>query len=244
MRKHLLTSAALLALSAGAAFASDLPTHKAPPPPPPPAPFSWTGFFVGVEGGFGWGEEHDNLSSAIPHAIADSFSVSGPIGGIDAGYNQQFNSLVIGVVADIEASDIHGGKSFSVTPCEGICVGTLSMHNTWQSSLRARAGVAFDRLLIYGTGGLAIADDRENAYADAIVSDVWSGSQTKTLYGWTIGAGAEYAISDHWTASAELRYADFGDATYSITNQTTGASHNYKAGFDETLAQIGLSYKF
>ena len=243
MRKHLLTSAALLALSAGAAFASDLPTHKAPPPPPPPAPFSWTGFFVGVEGGFGWGEEHDNLSSAIPHAIADSFSVSGPIGGIDAGYNQQFNSLVIGVVADIEASDIHGGKSFSVTPCEGICVGTLSMHNTWQSSLRARAGVAFDRLLIYGTGGLAIADDREDAYADATSAMFGRIADEDAL--WMDHRGrAEYAISDHWTASAELRYADFGDATYSITNQTTGASHNYKAGFDETLAQIGLSYKF
>jgi outer membrane immunogenic protein len=246
MRKLFLTSAAVLAFSAGAAFASDLPTHKGPPPAPIAPPFSWTGFSIGIEGGFGSGGENDNLSSVPLPTVptGDSFGVSGPIGGIDAGYDQQFNSFVIGVVADIEASDIHGGTSFNVTPCSGgPCVGSLSMHNTWQSSLRARAGVAFDRLLIYGTGGLAIADDQENSYYNHS-GTTWLGSQTDTLYGWTVGVGAEYAITDHWTTSAELRYASFSDGNYSITRQPSGPTHNYKAGFDETLMQIGLGYKF
>jgi outer membrane immunogenic protein len=246
MRKHLLTSAAVLALSASAAFASDLPTHKAPPPPPPPAPFSWTGFYIGAEGGFGWGQENDNFSSLPIGIPADSFNVSGPIGGVKAGYDQQFNSLVIGVVADIEASGIHGGKSYSAIVTEGISAGSLSMHNTWQSSLRARAGVAFDRLLIYGTGGVAFANDQETAYyaytPNLSNGPSWSGSQTRTLVGWTVGAGAEYAFDNHWSASAELRYANFGRGSYSVTG--SGEVFNYKAGFDETLAQVGLSYKF
>jgi outer membrane immunogenic protein len=241
MRKQLLTSAAVLAFSAGAAFASDLPTHKAPPPPPAPEAFSWTGFYVGVEGGYGWGEENDNFSTLPIGVAGDHFGVSGPIGGVEAGYDQQFNSLVLGVVADIEASDLHGSASHGFGG-EGLFVGTLSMRSTWQGSLRARAGVAFDRLLVYATGGLAFANDQENSYVDP--TPVWSGSQTNTLYGWTIGAGAEYAIDNHWTASAELRYANFGNATYSITRQPSGPSLNYKAGFDETLAQIGLGYKF
>jgi outer membrane immunogenic protein len=242
MRKQLLTSAAALALSVGAAFASDLPTHKAPPPPPAPAAFSWTGFYVGVQAGYGWGAESDDFSY-VPRVL-DSFDVSGPIGGAHIGYDQQFDTLVIGVVADIDASGIEGGKSstFNGTYNEGVGVTSLSMRNTWQASLRARAGVAFDRLLIYGTGGVAFADDKETAAVNDPNFFAWSGSQTNTLVGWTIGAGAEYAFDRHWSASAELRYADFGKGSYS------GSSNHfvldYSAGFDETLAQVGLSYRF
>jgi outer membrane immunogenic protein len=249
MRKRFLTSAAVLAFSAGAAFASDLPTHKGPPPAPTPAPFSWTGFYIGGEAGFGWGEESDNFDSVTGFPL-DHFGVSGPKGGVKAGYNQQFNNLVLGVEADIEASGIEGKKGTTTSiSCEGTCVSTssLSMRNTWQSSLRARAGLAFDRLLIYATGGLAIADDTEKYYVnDTAIPAIWAGSQTNTLYGWTIGAGAEYAIDSHWSASAELRYASFGHANYSIPASLSfsGTATSYSAGFNETLAQIGLSYHF
>jgi outer membrane immunogenic protein len=245
MRKQLLTSAAVLALSAGAAFASDLPTHKGPPPAPTPAPFSWTGFYIGAEAGFGWGEESDNLDSITGYPL-DHFGVSGPKGGIKAGYNQQFNNLVLGVEADIEASGIQGKKTGTFYD-EGNGIGTLSMRNTWQGSLRARAGVAFDRLLIFATGGLAIADDKESFYVDdPYYSSPWVGSQTNTLYGWTIGGGAEYAIDNHWSVSGELRYADFGKASYSIPAgmSLSGTTTSYSAGFSETLAQIGLNFHF
>ena len=179
MRKQLLTSAAVLALSAGAAFASDLPAHKGPPPAPTPAPFSWTGFYIGVQGGFGWGQESDNFS-AFTDIPLDSFNVSGPIGGAHIGYDQQINSLVIGVVADIEASDIQGKKS-STYPfwSRGQAWRALSMQNTWQSSFYARAGVAFDRLLVYGTGGLAIANDHETNTVSDTFGDYASRSQAR-----------------------------------------------------------------
>jgi outer membrane immunogenic protein len=252
MRKQFLTSAAVLALSAGAAFAADLPTHKAPPPPAVPAPFSWTGFYVGVQAGYGWGQESDNLRfpTAAP-IVDDHFNLDGAFGGARVGYDQQFNTFVLGVVADVDATDISGKKTASTPAGPGTLVGTLSQNNTWQSSLRLRAGVAFDRLLIYATGGVAFADDQEknslswNSTSGSFHKLLSSGSQTDTLYGWTVGGGAEYAMTDHWIASAELRYADFDNGNY----WTTGTNHHhditiFHAGFDETLAQLGLSYKF
>ena len=250
MRKQLLTSAAVLALSAGAAFASDLPTHKGPPPAPTPAPFSWTGFYIGGEVGYGWGEESDNFDSVTGYSL-DHFGVSGPKGGVRAGYNQQFNTLVLGVEADVEASGIRGSKSTIVpTQFEGNGVSSLSLRNNWQGSLRARAGIAFDRLLIYATGGLAVADDNEKYYVNDPSAGpngtIWSGSQTNTLWGWTIGAGGEYAIDSHWSATAELRYASFAHANYAIPASLSfsGTATSYRAGFDETLAQVGLNYRF
>jgi len=247
MRKQLLTSAAVLAFSACAAVASDLPTHKGPPPAPTLAPFSWTGFYIGAEAGFGWGQEGDDFSY-IPAAL-DHFGVSGPKAGIKAGYNQQYNNLVLGVEADIEASGIHGSKGTTFSTGEGTGVSSLSMHNTWQGSLRARVGIAFDRLLVYATGGLAVADDKEKYYVDDPSFNggtIWSGSQTNTLWGWTVGGGAEYAIDNHWSLSAELRYANFAHASYSIpaSLSLSGTGTSYSAGFSETLAQIGVSYHF
>jgi outer membrane immunogenic protein len=249
MRKQLLTSAAVLALSAGAAFASDLPTHKGPPPAPTPAPYSWTGFYLGGEVGYGWGEEGDNFDSVTGYPL-DHFGVSGPKGGIKAGYNQQYNMLVLGIEADLEASGIHGSKGTTFQTNEGTGVSSLSMRNTWQGSLRARAGVAFDRLLIYATGGLAVANDKESYYVDdpsfGPGGTIWSGSQTNTLWGWTIGGGGEYAIDDHWRLTAELRYASFAHASYSIPANlsSSGTGTSFQAGFNETLAQIGLDYRF
>lgn len=245
MRKQILATVSAVALSATSAFAADLPTHKAPPPPPTPAPFSWTGFYIGGEVGYGWGEENDTLSELTGYPL-DHFGVSGAIGGLKAGYNQQFNNIVLGVEADIEASGISGKKGITFVN-EGTGVSSLSMRNTWQGSLRARFGLAFDRLLVYGTAGLAIADDRESPY----VFDpgrfpfpyIVSGAQTKTLYGGTVGLGAEYAIDPHWSLSGEVRYADFGKVNYTTFNNIPQTG-TYKAGFAETLAQLGLAYHF
>jgi outer membrane immunogenic protein len=247
MRNQLFASTAILAISTGVAFASDLPTHKAPPPPAPVVqPFSWTGFYAGVEGGFGWGEENDNLRSITGYPL-DHFNVSGPIGGVKAGYNQQFNSLVVGIEGDVEASGIHGSKSGTFATDEGTGVGKLSMRNTWQSSIRGRVGWAWDRVLFYGTAGLAVADDNEKYYVDdPTFTNPWYGSSTKTLVGWTAGGGIDYAIDNHWTASGEIRYADFGKANFWIPAgmSLSGTTTSFSAGFTETLAQVGLSYKF
>ena len=243
MHKQLLASAAVVALSAGAALASDLPTHKGPPPAPTPAPFSWTGFYGGVEGGFGWGAESDNFSAATGYPL-DHIGLSGAIGGVDVGYNQQFGTFVLGVEANLEASTLSGKKSYSFFN-EGNGISSLSVRNTWQAALLGHAGVAFDRLLVYGAAGVAFADDREKSMIiDPGFPLAAYGDQTNTLVGWTVGVGADYAIDAHWILTSELRYASFGKGNYSITDTLGGGTVGYKAGFDETLLQVGVGYKF
>jgi outer membrane immunogenic protein len=252
----LLASAALCAV-ASAALAADLPTKKGPPPAPVAAPFSWTGFDVGLQGGYGWGAESDDLSTTKLEVPGDHFAVNGPFGGAHAGYNQQFGSLVIGLYGELDGFDLHGtGTASSTTAAitatncvEGCSVteASIGFHNTWQAFLLARAGVAFDRWLVYLTGGLAVGDDRENAsvtetYGDPVVLS-WAGSQTNTLTGGAVGLGAEYAFDAHWRFGAEWRYVDFPKSDYSVTDGFGDVIH-YKAGFSENLALVSLSYGF
>jgi outer membrane immunogenic protein len=245
--------------SASTVQAADLPTKKGPPLAPAPLPYSWTGFNVGAQAGYGWGDENDDLSITQFAVRADHFSANGAIGGAHVGYDQQFGSLVVGVRGEFDASDMRGSATQTNIPdgCSRGCPltsGSLSFRNTWQAFLLGRAGVAFDRLLVYAVGGLAIADDRENVMATLGVYKPiipvgsptdWTGSQTKTLAGGAIGLGAEYAFDEHWRFGAEWRYANFGKGDDSGASATgTPKVFSYKAGFSENLALVDLSYRF
>jgi outer membrane immunogenic protein len=258
-RSLALASVALCAV-ASAAAAADLPTKKGPPPAPVAAPFSWTGFDVGLQGGYGWGAESDDLSATEFAVTADHFSANGPFGGAHLGYNQQLGSLVIGLYGELDGFDLRGtGTASSTTNAitAPACIGegctvtdaSLAFHNTWQAFLLARAGVAFDRWLVYLTGGLAVGDDRENASVTETVynfgnpggSNSWTGNQTNTLTGGAVGLGAEYAFDAHWRFGAEWRYVDFPRTNYLATGPT---NVSYKAGFSENLGLLSLSYGF
>ena len=242
----LLASAALCAVTS-AAFAADLPTNKGPPPAPVAAPFSWTGFDVGLQGGYGWGGESDDLSFTPINTNADHFTANSLFGGAHIGYDQQFGSLVIGARAELDGFDLHGSTTAASNSNGGAacnfegCTVNLAFRNTWQAFLLARAGVAFDRWLVYVTGGLALGDDRESATITQTYggSTLWSGSQTQTLTGGAIGLGAEYAFDAHWRLGAEWRYVDFPKAS-----GFWASSVPYKAGFSENLALLSLSYGF
>ena len=240
--KLLLASVALCAI-ASPAFTADLPTMKGPPPAPVASPFSWTGFNVGLQGGYGWGVENDDLSLPT-RALADHFTANGPFGGAHVGYDQQMGSLVIGGRLELDGFDLHGSTTATSTGngggvCYEGCTVTLAFHNTWQAFLLARAGFAFDRWLVYVTGGLALGDDRESATIIPLFGSPSSGSQTQTLAGGAIGLGAEYAFDSHWRLGAEWRYVDFPKSS----SYSAGAIP-YKAGFTENLALVSLSYGF
>jgi outer membrane immunogenic protein len=263
LRGVLLASVGVAVLSSSA-IAADLPTMKGPPPAPVVAPYSWTGFNIGANIGYGWGAESDNLSTSDLAIPADSFTVEGLLGGVHAGYDWQINSLVLGVLGELDVSGLRGSKSTSSTQfldgsdcaSEGCYVtrGSLAFRNTWQAFLLARAGIAFDRLLVYGTGGLAIADDRESAsislteynggYTDPDVFASASGAQTKTLYGWALGLGAEYALDAHWQIGAQYRYALFPKTTYTLNQEPITIPIQYKAGFSENILMLDVGYHF
>src|SRR3712207_2812638 len=146
MKKILLSSVALLGLATGA-MAADLPSRRAAPAPIIAAApiFTWTGFYVGVNAGYGW--SNDDFDAID---LADDDNDGGFIGGAQVGYNYQIGSFVVGLEGDIQYADF--GREFSY-------LGNDFESSDWFGTVRARAGVAFGQALVYATGGFAFADD-------------------------------------------------------------------------------------
>lgn len=215
MKKVLL--AALLASVASSALAADLPSKKGPPPSPmvyAPA-FSWTGFYVGANAGWGFA---DPSKSNLPNASG------GMIGG-QAGYNYQIGQFVGGVEADLD----YNSASHSHTTALGsekLSVGAMTTE-------RARAGVALDRALLFVTGGYAGVDVR-GSYNGAA-----SGAQTVWRNGGVVGAGIEYAFTNNISAKAEYLYMPFSSASY-----FSGTPEAERSGLNMNVIRAGLNYKF
>ncbi len=216
--KFFLKAGAALLFATGAAQAADLPSSKAPPiaPPPPLAP--WTGFFIGGQIGYGFG-----TNSGI---AAYNSSPSGVVGGAHFGYEYQVNRIVYGVETDIDGSGISSSVS------NPIYARTLGTRVPIQGSIRARVGyVPIEPLLLYATAGGTFANVQHFASPGYSISSPRGG--------WTVGCGAEYALSDDWSIRVTYRYADFGHELDVSSPAPTGINH-----LTEHLAQIGFSYKF
>ena len=183
MKKILLASVALFGF-AGAASAADLPVRAAPPAPIIAAVpvFTWTGFYVGVNAGYGWNANDSITVGGIRFDLDDE---GGFVGGAQAGYNYQIGSFVVGLEGDIQYADFGGDDRFDFDR-DGIFDDDFNTSD-WFGTVRARAGVAFDRALIYATGGFAFADDAT---------------------GWTVGGGLEYAFTNNLSAKVEGLYVN------------------------------------
>src|SRR3954462_9843038 len=148
MKKILLASVALFGF-AGAASAADLPLRAAPPAPIVAAVpvFTWTGFYSGGNAGYGWMSD-DRIVDPL-FGFTGGNNDGGFVGGGQIGYNYQIGSFVVGLETDIQYADLGGA---------GNNVFGVGNNGNWFGTLRARAGVAFDRALIYATGGFAYGD--------------------------------------------------------------------------------------
>ncbi|MDO8877920.1 MAG: porin family protein [Pseudolabrys sp.] len=219
-RKILAAFAGLFALAmASPSSAADMP-RKAPAYYV--APFSWSGSYVGINGGYGWGKT--NWSNAL--GTTGDFNTKGAILGGTLGYNLQTGVWVWGLEGDFDYSWINGSTTqFCGAPgCE--------TRNRWLGTVRGRIGYAFDRWLPYITGGAAIGDLKMTPAGGA--------SDTKTKVGWTVGAGLEYALLGAWSVKAEYLYVDLGKATCGAA--TCGVDTDVK--FNTHLAKLGLNYRF
>jgi outer membrane immunogenic protein len=232
LRKFLMASALVCAAS-GTAFAADLPNTKEAPvytPPPPPA-FTWTGLYLGGQVGYQWNTTAPNLyapSGAYVGNLGGS-NDNGVTGGAHVGYNLQFAQFVFGLEGDVDGSSFNGGASggpVSYTTREPI-----------EGSVRGRVGFAWDRVLFYGTGGVAFGD-----FTDTYTGAAGFDSLSQTRVGWTAGGGVEYALDNNWSVRAEYRYTDFGHFNdgliYSIPGDFVSRHET------DNRVQVGFSYKF
>lgn len=229
MKKFLLTSVFLVGLS-GNASAADAVVLE-PTPEFLPAGFVWTGGYVGLQAGYGWGD--GDLSSDVG-VVAAPADIDGWLGGVYTGYNHQLaNNIVVGIDADIAWSGIDGfGQAFLFgAPVPG---GGVDYKLNWTGAVRAKLGYAVDRFLPYIAGGVAFAGADATVFAGGTPVQEYS----DTLVGWTVGVGVEYAFTDNLLARAEYRYTDYGDLDF------TEAGTSGRFGFKTNDVRVGVAYKF
>lgn len=233
----LATAATVLAVPA---LAADLPS-RAPAPAPVYAPaFTWTGFYVGLNAGIGWADSRDVVITgpAGGSAILGTGGDGRFVGGGQIGYNIQSGAWVFGLETDIQYVGSGGNVSWGGYTWwangngDGGYLGTL----------RARVGYAFDRTLVYVTGGLAYGGMNTNPF---------TGNSTSNA-GWTVGAGVEYAFTNNWTAKIEGLYIQ-NDSDNDVRSFTNGAGGVLPAGVYTAatsggtgagLVRVGINYKF
>ncbi len=207
---------------------------------PPPGPYSWTGPYLGAEGGYGWGSS-SQTDAGLPPApplpppptIGDgSFGVGGGFIGGTAGYNWQAGPWVLGIEGDFSWANITGSsQTCGFAPPHG-CGTTLQDFGT----LRGRVGYAMGPMgtwMPYVTGGLAVGEVQA---WDALTPA--SGSTFRA--GWTAGGGIETVIAQNWTFKAEYLYMDLGSAQ--LFNIVPGVPET--VSFKANLVRIGIDYKF
>jgi outer membrane receptor protein involved in Fe transport len=216
----------------------------------PPTGVNWTGVYVGVNGGFTYGGS--NWTDSVTGTASDWFSTEGFVVGGTVGANYQVGSWVVGVEGDGDLATSSGFGTFTTTSTSGLCAGGCNTKNSWLSTVRGRFGYAFDRFLVYGTGGAAFGDIQANFSNDPVT--------TSTVTGWTAGGGAEYALGSGWSAKAEYLFVDLGNGGCTTNcaiqtanqNPATAATTpfgppiipNVAVKFYENVFRAGLNYKF
>lgn len=222
MRRLTLASACFLLTAASPALAADVTAGPSMTSPG----FDWTGYYAGLQAGYGWGQADIEGTSGPPFSTS-----SNPTGGFVGGYVGglwQFNQAVVGGEAELNYASIGGSSS----PGAGNSFGS---DVRWFGSVDAKAGFAMDRVLIYGVGGLAFGGIETSQQAGSTAF-----SETRSKAGWTVGAGIDYALTDQFVVGAQYRYYDFGSEHFDGTN---GFSDRDQSTNLNTV-RLNLSYKF
>ncbi len=212
-----------VAAMAAPSFAADLPrpSYKAPIYSAPA--FSWTGFYAGVNAGYGFGKS-DWSGGGV-----GSTDPKGFLGGGQLGYNLQTGYWVWGIEADIDYNGMKGDTIGTGTCAAPGC----ETKSSWLGSGRLRLGYAgWDRWMPYITGGAA--------FGDVKMSAANGGSQTETKLGWALGGGLEYALMNNWSTKIEYLYTDLGTVSCDAANCGTASEASYKAN----IVRLGLNYRF
>lgn len=243
-----ITAASVLALGIGAAQAADL-TYE-PAPVAAPEVFNWTGFYIGVHGGVGTGSFDSTLTGHNPNGpesqdfLTLDENGSGGFGGAQIGYNWQFNpNWVAGVEADIAASGIESKLDIGV-PAIGGAGAELKTSIDWFGTIRGRIGYAWDNLLIYGTAGAAYGEVETSLNA-SLGGPSFNYSHSDWQWGWTAGAGVEYAITKNISLKTEYLYVDLG--SFDALERTNVSESLDLSGEVDTsfhTLKAGLNYKF
>ena len=232
--KRVLAIASGLLLST-AAYAADMPTVQPPPPQHPwhqltsGAPAAdWSGFYLGVQGGWGWGSFRDDYTAFV-HTVTGDVS-GGLLGGV-AGYNWQAGRWVLGVETDLAWANLSGSEPSPLPFYD-------STNVDWFGTTRLRLGVPANNVLWFVSGGVAYGGVHRGDTGPGTPSSV---SQDNTNVGWTVGAGADVALRDGWSLRGEYLYVDLGTSSFPAT---AGGFEVYDRNVNFSVIRAGLNKRF
>lgn len=192
--------------------------------------FTWTGFYVGANGGWVWGDVDFDF---ITVGTSSNTDFDGGFAGGTVGVNWQWNSIVLGVEGDLDWAGMDGSD-----PCPNPAF-RCKIDFNWLATARGRVGFAWNRFLVYGTGGVAFADvDFSTPPGGA----GFTSSFNETYLGWTVGGGVEFGLTNHISIKGEYAYFDLGDETAPAGSLDPISRTNLDLQFE--AVKFGLNYRF
>lgn len=254
MRK--VTLAALVLSLSVPALAADLPSKAMRPAPVPMA--DWTGLYVGVHGGYGWGRWDGALSyddeAKYPSLVFDHsdkrMNGNSWLAGLQIGANYQIGRIVFGAEADVSWTDLSSARTFLPYPKNpGSPAWEIENQLDMLGTVRGRLGFANGPVLVYATGGLAWGNVESNiqpVYKGGFVSA--HGNFDETHIGYAIGGGVEWMLARNWTIKAEYLFIDLGKEDYAYVGTTVDGrpydTDHYNPSLTIQTIRAGLNYKF
>ena len=255
--------ALVMAVAIAPAVAADIPTMPRQPRSPAvvaPPPSNWYGFYIGVQGGYGWGSGPIGYvpnaayagalsGGALPGPVADD--PKGFIGGITYGTNWQFGNIVLGTESDWSFSSIKLSQTLGPRPGFTVRV-TGEQELKYLSTSRGRIGfLVSNNMLIYGTGGLASGSDEGNSQFNLVapavcagVGNCPAGSHDKLRWGWAAGGGIEFAQGP-WSVKVDYIHYDLGTFRYNVADPTfPGGAITASHKVSGDLVRGGIQYRF
>jgi outer membrane immunogenic protein len=234
MRGTFVAAAAIVVAAIGYGHAADLPTPSLPPPLPA-AVYSWTGVYLGINGGFGTG--NSNWSDGLV-GTTGSFPISGYLIGGTAGFNYQIGEYVFGIEGDGDWTNLNGNSGSTCGAITAVLTPPVGCQtqSQWLATVRGRVGYAFDRILLYGTAGAAFGNIQTGLNPPSTFD-------SSIEAGWTVGAGLEYAFAQSWTAKVEYLFVDLPNAACTTVGNCGGAAGSI-VSFNESIIRAGLNFKF
>jgi outer membrane immunogenic protein len=270
MKKLLISSIAALGLIGTPALAADMAV-KAPPPPPPPPAYGWTGWYIGGNVGGGWGHRDVSFTANDPIAAnvvppGQSIDTKGVVGGLQLGYNWQFQpNWLLGFETDFDWSGIRGSSTAPFTALQDPYTSTVDEHIEWFGTVRGRLGWLpwNNNLLIYGTAGFAYGRVKHTGslseapgHGDGVAAippgpsfscglggtnPCFVGSSGNTATGWTAGGGVEYALWQQWSLKLEYLYVSLASKGLTETAQSVLNPGNTPASFNANFGHTNFN---
>jgi len=234
MKWRLVAAAAIAVAACRSALAADLPITSYPPPLPV-AVYNWTGIYIGINGGFGTGNSNWSVG---PIGTTGSFPTSGFLIGGTAGFNYQIGEYVFGIEGDSDWTNLHGNSGSTCGAISAVVIPPVSCQaqSQWLATVRGRVGYAFDRILLYGTGGAAFGNIQTGLNPPSTFD-------SSVEAGWTVGAGLELAFAQNWSAKVEYLFVDLPNGSCTTVGNCGGAAGSI-VSFNENIFRAGVNFKF